>query len=77
MKDELALKEELEEYVKNVEKKYGDYISFVLNANFEGRQHTMLIEEEVDIKDIYEELSPLEKADLIDYFNMEINGRTD
>lgn len=76
MKDYIAYKRELKKHIENVEKDKGDYISFVLNANFEGKQHIMLVEKKVDLKDVYKELSDLEYVDLIDYLYMEKNGRT-
>ena len=76
MKENNALKEELEKYSNSVgcpEK----FIFSVLDANFHGQKHSMLIDGEFDLKEVYHELSDIEKADLIDYFNMENNERTD
>ncbi len=62
--------------VKNVEKFYGDYISYVLNENFSNDEHIMLMREDVDLSKIYDQLSDLEKADLIDFWNKESNGQS-
>lgn len=67
---------ELQKKIKNVEKLNGDYISYVLHENFSNNQHIMLVEEKVDMSEIYGELSDLEKADLIDFWNKENNGRS-
>lgn len=64
------IKKELNKKVKNVEKEHGDYISCVLNANFNDDEHIMLVEEQKTFIGVYrkvkKELAPLEKADLID-----------
>lgn len=67
---------ELQKKIKNVEKLNEDYISYVLHENFSNNQHIMLVEEKVDMSEIYGELSDLEKADLIDFWNKENNGRS-
>ncbi len=60
----------LNKKIKNVERQYGDYISYVLHANFTGDEHIMLVEEQEEYHQVYkaikDELAPLEKADLID-----------
>lgn len=62
---------EMQKYAKNVARNYDDYISSVLHANFEKNEHIMLVGEEKIFTEVYdlvnEELSPLEKVDLIDY----------
>ena len=76
MKANNVLKNELEKYSERVgspEK----FIFSVMNANFQDKEHSMLIGGEFDLKEVYSELSDLEKADLIDYFNMEKDERTD
>lgn len=60
----------LNKKIKNVERKYGDYISYVLHANFTNDEHIMLVEEQESYRQVYEttknELAPLENADLYD-----------
>ena len=66
-------KKELQNHTKNLGK---DYISYVLSANFEDDQHSMLLEEEnfiwanalMPFPNEYE-YSILEKVDLIDLRN--------
>ena len=67
---------ELQKKVDDVEKNYEDYVSYVLHENFLDVQHIMLVEEKVDLTDIYQELSDLEKADLIDFWKKEDNGQS-
>ena len=69
------LARELNKRVKDVEKAHGDYISFVLHANFEDNKHIMLVEGESDLSHIYDELSDLEKADLVDFWKKELDER--
>ena len=66
---------ELIEKVKIVEKKHGDYISYVLNENFSDIQHIMVVEEDFKLDQVYDDLKDLEKADLIDYFKKEQDER--
>ena len=67
---------ELQKKLDVVEKNYEDYVSYVLHENFLDVQHIMLVEEKVDLTDIYQELSDLEKADLIDFWKKEDNGQS-
>ena len=67
---------ELQKKLDDVEKNYEDYVSYVLHENFLDVQHIMLVEEKVDLTDIYQELSDLEKADLIDFWKKEDNGQS-
>lgn len=67
---------ELQNKLDDVEKNYEDYVSYVLHENFLDVQHIMLVEEKVDLTDIYQELSDLEKADLIDFWKKEDNGQS-
>ena len=64
------ISKKLNKKIKNVERKYGDYISYVLHANFTNDEHIMLVEEQKTFIGVYrkvkKELAPLEKADLID-----------
>lgn len=61
--------------LKRLTKKHKkDYLSSVLDANFEGQKHNMLIEEEIYIREAQnmpypnmQEFSLLEKVDLIDF----------
>ena len=76
MKANNALKNELEKYNESVGSSE-KFIFSVINANFQGKEHSMLIGGEFDLKEVYKELSDLEKADLFDYFNAENNERTD
>lgn len=75
-----AFNKELRKYVKDVEKNNGDFISYVLDANSLDKEHIMLVEGEKFFEEVYnlskKELSPLEKVDLIDYWEMVENGRT-
>ena len=76
MKTKSILQQELEEYSEKVGEP-DKFIFSVINANFQGERHSMLIDGEFSYKGIDKELSELEKIDLIDYFNMEQNERTD
>ncbi len=75
-----AFNKELRKYVKDVEKNNGDFISYVLDANSLDKEHIMLVEGKKFFEEAYNlsknELSPLEKVDLIDYWEMVENGRT-
>ena len=64
-------KKELEKYAMLFDERNVD---FQIDANFDDFQHTMLIEG--GLKPIYQELSELEKAELIDFFNLESDERT-
>ncbi len=70
---------ELKKRVRGIEKTKGDYIPSVLGENFDGAQHKIVVEGKV-FSEVYnetkDELLPLEKADLIDYWNLGENGRT-
>ncbi len=73
------LKRELIKQVKYIEKTKGDYISYILSENFDGNEHNMVVDGKVfDFvqKQTEQELLPLEKADLTDYWNLGENGRT-
>ena len=67
--------EELNKRVESVEKKHGDYISYVLSENFSDIHHIMVVEEDFQLEKVYNELKDLEKADLIDYFKKEQDER--
>lgn len=69
MTSEEKIAYELNKRLKFVEETEGDYISYVLKENLKDSLHTMLIDEECDLTDVYKELSDLEKADLIDFWN--------
>lgn len=75
-----ALNKKLRKYVKDVEKNNGDFISYVLDANSLDKEHIMLVEGKKFFEEACNlsknELSPLEKVDLIDYWEMVENGRT-
>lgn len=65
-------KRELENYAREMEEKKEIFSSS--HANFDMFNHNMLVGEELE--KVYEELSDLEKADLIDYCSLEKNERT-
>lgn len=74
-------KSKLKRGLKKKSKRFdNDYISQVLRANFGDDSHRMEVKDEKVFQEIFsrtfEELSPLEKADLIDYWEKEENGRT-
>ncbi len=78
MFEKSKLKKELKKYAKKTEK--DDYISQVLHANFYDNSHRMKVKDKKIFTEVYKEISkellPLEKADLIDYWKKEENGRT-
>ena len=79
MYNQRKINSKLTKHIKAIEKTKGDYISQVLYANFNDKQHSMLIDDEkafVLDETVYKELLPLEKVDLIDYWKREENGRT-
>lgn len=73
----------LEEYAKKNDREISRYNSSVLEENFKAGEHIMLIEEErfakaeKQLKILQKENSLLEKVDLIDFWNICENGRTD
>lgn len=69
-----SYKNELEKYISQRESENADYFSRCSYANFNELNHNMLIGEELE--KIYNDLSDLEKTDLIDFFNLENNART-
>ncbi len=80
MFERYKLKKHLEKEIKKRQQTKDDLISQVLQANFEEQEHNMLVEDEKVFLEIskktQKELLPLEKADLIDYWKKETNGRT-
>lgn len=72
----------LKEYAKQVDRDDEIYISSILQEKLGADQHIMLIEEKMYSKSqkgferLEKEFSLLEKVDLIDYWNIVENGRT-
>lgn len=67
-------KTKFEEYVEKREKKNPFCFHKHSHANFDELKHSMLIGG--GLEKIYNDLSDLERADLIDFFNLEKHGRT-
>lgn len=65
------LAKELKTKLKDVEKNYDDYVCQCLKENFVDSQHKMLMEKDFDLGEVYQELAPLENADLIDFWKGE------
>lgn len=63
-------RKELQQYASALD---GKNICFESDANFAGFEHSMIVEGELE--KVYQDLASLEKADLIDFFNLENNGR--
>lgn len=62
--------QELLEKVKKIEKEYGSLENFAILSTCENVKHKLRIGRSVDLESVYEELSDLEYADLIDYQNL-------
>lgn len=79
MKNNLLLRFKLRKKMRGVEKDADAFISRVLHANFNGEQHSMKVEGDTAFTETfsqtYDELEPLVKADLADYWKIEENGR--
>ena len=67
-------REELLRHVKNVEEKNKDYFSCICDEIFSNDKHNMFIGKEKLLKNSFDNFSDLEKADLIDFENMEHDG---
>ena len=81
MKNNLLLRIKMRNKMRKVEKDPAAFISRVLHANFAGAEHSMKVEGDFEIlnevfKQTHDELEPLLKADLIDYWEIGENGRT-
>ena len=62
--------QELLEKVKKIEKEYGSLENFAILSTCGRIKHKLRIGRSVDLESVYEELSDLEYADLIDYQNL-------
>ena len=62
---------ELQKYASAFDRKN---VCFESDANFDDFEHSMIVGGELE--KVYQDLAPLEKADLIDFFNLESDGRT-
>lgn len=65
----------LEKRCAEIEKDYGSLENFVINSTFAGEKHRMRMEESFfsanqTLLQVYQELSALEFADLVDYKNL-------
>lgn len=78
MFDKFRLKRELKKKQKLTK---DDFVSTTIYANFGDKLHNMKVDKQNVFDEVYqetkEELLPLEKADLIDFWNKEGHGRTD
>ena len=62
--------QELLEKVKKIEEEYGSLENFAILSTCKEVKHKLRIGRSVDLESVYEELSDLEYADLIDYQNL-------
>ena len=62
---------ELLKKVEKIEKEYGSIKNFAILSTCKEVKHKLRIGRSVDLEGIYEDLSDLEYADLIDYQNLE------
>ncbi len=63
------------ERVKNIERNFGNFEDYVLLSTFGARKHRLIVEEAYanschEMKQVYQDLHPLELADLYDAQNM-------
>lgn len=60
--------------VAEIEKEYGDLTNFAILNTFESERHKMRMEKDIfsntEMSEVYQELSELELADLLDFQNM-------
>ena len=68
-------KKELKNYVKKIEKENTRHFSCISDEIFSGKQHNMFVGKEKLLQNTFDDFSDLEKADLIDFFVLENNGR--
>lgn len=75
MKIEEKYINEINSYAREREK-IREVVNNKLDENFLSGWHKMLVEEKECLDKVYQDLSDLEKVDLIDYQCLERNGRT-
>ena len=68
-------KQALEKYARDFDMKNCDNFFYLVDEIFSGSQHNMFVGKEELFKQTFDDFSDLEKADLIDYFSMESDGR--
>ncbi len=58
--------------VEQIEKSHGDFVDFIVRSTIDGEKHMMRMEEDyasfaLELGEVYQDLSDLEKADLEDF----------